>query len=334
VSCHGVIHDAPFGQNCEKCHSSIKFHGLPRKVALDAHKLTDFPLRGEHTKQDCDECHLPRLRREDRWRNLQFSGCKACHEDRHGGEFAARDGGECGQCHEETGFFPTTFDVAQHATTGFPLSGRHLAVPCAQCHGDKRPLTDLRPRGTKCENCHQSQHGDQFADEMAHGGCAHCHSTTSWNIPNIAHNAWPRTGVHARTKCTACHSPTPEDRRVGKGSSYRGVPRDCAGCHDDPHAGQFRLSEPVYSCDHCHDTEQYKISTATFDHEKVTGYALKGRHAQLECARCHRPEKLADGREVVRFRLGYRNCRSCHADPHHGRAAGTKQAPTGDGGGR
>jgi hypothetical protein len=331
VSCHGVVHDAPFGRSCEKCHSSIMFHGLPRKVALDAHGLTDFPLRGEHAKQDCDECHLPRLRRQDRWRNLQFSGCAACHEDHHTGQFAARDGGECGQCHQETGFFPTTFGVEQHATTAFPLKGRHIAVPCSRCHDEPRPRVSLHARGTMCADCHQSQHGDQFAAEMAAGGCAYCHSTKSWNTPYIAHKSWPRSGAHAEAKCVACHSPTPEDRRVGRGPSYRGLPRTCDGCHEDPHAGQFRLGDPVRSCDHCHGTERFEITG--FDHEKLTGHALEGRHTELECSKCHPTEKLGDGRDAVRWRLGYRNCRSCHADPHSGPAA-AKRAEDGERGGR
>lgn len=315
VSCHRVVHEANFGQDCDRCHASIRWRPLPRKVALDAHGLTDFPLRGRHLGVDCDACHLPSLRREDRWRHLQFSGCRGCHEDRHGGEFAARDGGECSQCHVETGFFPTTFGVEQHATTAFPLKGRHLAVPCARCHGEARPRLDHRVAGRRCEGCHQSPHGDQFAGEMAEGGCARCHSPRGWTTPNIAHDTWPRTGAHAEAECSACHLPTPEDRRLGKGASYRGIPRDCEGCHEDPHAGQFRLSDPVRACDDCHDTERFQIA-AGFDHEQRTGHALKGRHAGLECGRCHRPEKLAGGREAVRWRLGYRNCRSCHADPH------------------
>jgi hypothetical protein len=331
VSCHGVVHEANFGQTCERCHANVRWRGIPRKVALEAHELTDFPLRENHAKTDCDNCHLPRLRREDRWRNLQFGGCKNCHDDRHGGEFAAREGGECGRCHEEKGFFPTTFGLEQHATTAFPLEGRHLAVPCARCHGETRPRLDLRVAGRRCEDCHQSPHGDQFAAEMAAGGCARCHSTIGWDTPNIAHETWPRTGAHARTKCTACHSPTAEDRRAGKGASYRGIPRNCEGCHEDPHAGQFRLGDPVRTCDSCHGTEQYEISD--FDHEERTGYALKGRHRELECARCHRTEKLPGGREVTRWRLGYRNCRSCHADPHGSGGTG-KRTPRGDGGAR
>jgi hypothetical protein len=327
VSCHGVTHLANFGRSCERCHSDILWRGIPRRVALEAHRLTEFPLRSTHAQTACDKCHLPRFRQGNRWRLLEFNGCKNCHEDPHRGEFASRDGGECGQCHQDTGFYPTTFDIERHGTTDFPLNGRHLAVPCGRCHGDKRPVRDLHINNHKCENCHQSHHGDQFADEMSNGGCAHCHATRGWDTPYIQHDTWPRTGAHAQAKCTACHSPTEEDRRQGKGASYRGLPRDCSGCHDDHHAGQFRISEPVWECGHCHQSgEQFKI--ANFDHEKLTGHALKGRHLELECSKCHQPEQLEGGLEATRYRLGYRSCKSCHANPHRPTSDATKAAST------
>lgn len=322
VSCHGVIHRANFGRVCERCHADILWRGIPRRVSLDAHQLTNFPLRSVHARTACDKCHLPRLRRGNRWRLLEFNGCKSCHEDQHRGEFASRNQGECGQCHVDTGFYPTTFGLAQHGTTDFLLSGRHVAVPCARCHHNPRPLLDLRIENHRCEDCHQSHHGDQFAVEMSQDGCAHCHTTTGWDTPNISHDTWPRTGAHAEAKCSACHAPTEEDRRQGKGASYRGIPRKCEGCHNDPHAGQFRLSDPVWSCDHCHQTDHFKI--AQFDHEKLTGYALQGRHRELECSKCHQPEKLTGGLVAIRYRLGYRSCRSCHANPHHARGGSTR----------
>ena len=101
---------------------------------------------------------------------------------------------------------------------------------------------------------------------------------------------------------------------IGRGASYRGVPRDCEGCHTDRHAGQFRLSTPERGCGDCHTTEAFTITP--FDHAGLTGFALDGRHVALECIACHRETTLRDGTTAVAYRLGYRRCRDCHQSPH------------------
>jgi hypothetical protein len=45
-------------------------------------------------------------------------------------------------------------------------------------------------------------------------------------------------------------------------------------------------------------------------------------HGELECAGCHRKERLRSGAQVVRYRLGYRDCADCHANPHARRKGG------------
>ena len=80
------------------------------------------------------------------------------------------------------------------------------------------------------------------------------------------------------------------------------------------HTGQFRLSKPVKSCDACHTTQRFTLRV--FDHGKSAGYALDGAHQRLGCNSCHKIEHLRDGGKTTRWRLGYRRCRDCHADPH------------------
>lgn len=314
AACHRPVHEANFGRNCQQCHASIKWTGLQDRIGRRAHSQTPFPLRGRHESVDCAACHKPEMPRAQRYRGLEFDACKACHSDRHDGEFAQRDGGECAPCHSERGFRPTLFGVRAHATTSFPLEGRHEAVACGACHTGARPRLSFRVERDACADCHENPHGDQFAREMAQGGCAHCHSPGGWDRPNIDHSVWPLTGAHAQAHCNQCHSPSEADRRAGRGASYRGVPRDCGGCHDDRHAGQFRLTEPRRECDFCHETSQFEISR--FDHRRKTGYALTGAHRQVECAQCHTTVALADGTETERWRLGYRECSDCHANPH------------------
>ncbi len=255
-----------------------------------------------------------------RYRELEFDACRRCHEDRHAGEFASRDQGECAPCHTVASFSPSRFGVELHASTPFPLAGRHEAVPCMACHTNAaRPRTSFHVAQQECAACHQNPHGDQFATEMADGGCAHCHDPAGWDRPRIDHATWPLTGAHRIVACTSCHAPSPEDRLTGRGASYRGVARECVGCHADPHAAQFALTEPRRQCADCHETAQFAI--ATFDHAGRTGFALDGRHTAVECAQCH-PTVSVGEEEVVRWRLGYRRCADCHADPHAAAARG------------
>jgi hypothetical protein len=283
---------------------------VPRKIAVAAHAKTGLPLAGGHEKVACPACHGEG---PDRRRQPELAGCAGCHEDPHGGAFASWDGGECSRCHEVSGFYPSLYGIEQHATSAFPLEGRHRAAPCGGCHGE-RPRQSFEVADRACARCHKAPHGDQFAAEMGKSGCAHCHSFVGWEARNIDHSAWPRDGAHAALPCQSCHTATEEDRRAGRGPSYRGIPTECTGCHEDPHAGQFRLSDPVRECGSCHTTKSF--GPPDLDHEKLAGFSLVGRHAETDCTACHPVEVLEGGAKVRRFRLGYRQCRDCHANPH------------------
>lgn len=311
VSCHARVHDARFGDRCGDCHASIRWVGLPRKIGLRAHPLTRFPLEGLHRGVACKDCHSPKLPMHRRYRGLDFDRCGDCHRDAHRGTLGNAD---CSSCHDENGFWPTSFTVEQHSRTEFVLEGKHQSVPCSGCHGDSRPRYDLELGAQHCVDCHDNPHGDQFATEMRQGGCAQCHSPRGWDSPRIDHGVWPLTGAHADASCDSCHTPSKQDRLSGRGATYRGVPRECSGCHRDIHAGQFRLTSPERECNACHVTEVFAI--ATFDHAEIADYPLEGAHEKLACAACHPVERLRSGERAVRYRLGYRQCADCHANPH------------------
>lgn len=316
-SCHKPVHEAPFGNRCESCHATIRWLGLPTRIGLNAHDKTPFPLHGKHVATPCQKCHLPGLSAQKRFRELSFDKCRDCHADAHAGEFQKREGGECKQCHSDEGFKPTLFGAEQHAATRFPLIGHHVAVPCNTCHENHvagKPRVAWNVTERECARCHDNPHGEQFATEMKKHGCGGCHTPIGWDVPNIDHKTWPLTGAHASAPCGRCHRPTDADRKAGRGASYKNTPRECEGCHDDVHRGQYRLTKPVKSCKSCHTTQRFVLSE--FDHAKRAGYALDGAHRRLECAACHKIEKLADGGKTTRWRLGYRRCRDCHADPH------------------
>jgi hypothetical protein len=315
VSCHAPVHEAKFGNNCSECHKRIQWLGLPEPLGREVHERTSFPLHGKHAQVDCAACHTPGLPARQRFRDLRYTRCLDCHQDSHRGEFSAREGGDCVSCHDEQGFRPSLFDHQAHASTDFPLEGQHVAVPCSGCHGATRPRLSFRLDDKRaCATCHENPHGDQFAAEMKTDGCAHCHSPSDWHQPKIDHGTWPLTGAHALTVCGACHEPSAADKKAGRGASYRGAPRTCEGCHEDKHMGQFRLTEPVRACGDCHDTTQFTIER--FDHTRMTGYALDGKHAKVECEGCHLTTTLRNGDTTTRYRLTYKRCTDCHADPH------------------
>jgi hypothetical protein len=290
--------------------------GLPRSVGLSSHARTAYPLTGKHESVNCAGCHKPDVRRDQRYRDVAFARCIDCHQDKHGGEFAKNGGGECSPCHTTSGYRPTLFGAEAHTQTAFPLVGKHTASPCLSCHTAATPRLDLHVSKQACADCHANPHGEQFAKEMTQGGCAHCHEATGWNLPKIDHSTWPLTGAHATALCDSCHHSTPEDRKLGRGASYHGVPRECTGCHDDPHLGQFRLTQPALECGKCHATLAWKIPS--FDHQAQTGWALTGAHAKTECTKCHLPAEV-QGKPTVRWRGVSTDCRFCHANPHQSR---------------
>jgi hypothetical protein len=314
-SCHPPVHLAKFPTRCEGCHASIRWIGLPESTGRANHGKTRFPLAGKHQAVACASCHPTSRPAAQRFRKLSFGACAACHADVHKGEFAARGGGDCAQCHAVAGFAPTTFGVADHGKTRFALDGKHVAVPCGSCHPGARPRLAFTIARRACLDCHTSPHGAQFREEIAAGGCARCHTPLDWHVAKIDHSTWPLVGTHARTPCVACHG---EHERGAQAAVYRGIPRTCEGCHDDIHAGQFRMAPAVKGCSTCHDPESFQIAK-TFDH-RTTRLPLDGKHRELGCDRCHAVEELRNGTRAVRWRLGYAQCKDCHANPHRGGA--------------
>jgi hypothetical protein len=66
-------------------------------------------------------------------------------------------------------------------------------------------------------------------------------------------------------------------------------------------------------CSICHLPERWDVirDDFQFDHEKETGYALEGAHAEATCLRCH------NDRGPVKTYLA-RGCGGCHTDFHQG----------------
>lgn len=123
-------------------------------------------------------------------------------------------------------------------------------------------------------------------------------------------------GGEAVFKCLDCHTEIASRLAAKRGlhASYHigpGSSQECARCHSE-HNG---LDFPIVKWD-----------PRTFNH-KETGFPLEGKHAGLECKKCHLPEKIPPAdraqikmKDLSRTYLGIPTpCSACHKDQHAGR---------------
>jgi hypothetical protein len=186
-------------------------------------------------------------------------------------------------------------------------------------------LTALARSGAeRCETCHPDPHGGQFKPRAQPSACLACHQVGDWKTLTFDHGRdgrFPLAGKHEKAACAACHPVV-----AGTPTRYRPVERACAACHADPHAGQLaRQKGGASDCGRCHDAAAWKPSR--FVHAPpFTSYVLKGKHAPLACAVCHRKVTVA-GTPTVRYRPLPSTCEGCHADAHRGAFRGFEPAP-------
>ncbi len=108
------------------------------------------------------------------------------------------------------------------------------------------------------------------------------------------------------SKCLDCHKEINSliDQNRGYHSSTEVEGKKCAECHGE-HFGR--------------DFEIIRFDEEEFDHG-LAGYKLEGKHAQIKCADCHKPElihsKLSQKKEPGTFLGLGTDCISCHADVH------------------
>jgi hypothetical protein len=313
AACHEDAHRARLGRNCASCHGTSGWREV-RTSGFD-HDKTAYPLVGKHATLACAACHPP-----GRPMRVPHARCTDCHRDAHRGELARRsDGGRCESCHDVNGFRPALFGPAEHAQTAFPLRGGHLAVACNACHkrpggagvpeaGARAAAAPLRLAASHCSDCHADPHRGELARFVTANACESCHSVEGWRPAAFDHGRtrFRLEGAHALLACVACHRAT----GPGGARSYTGLAQACAGCHRDPHQGQFVAEGRAVSCDRCHTVSSFK--NATFDHVHDARFRLDGAHARLACARCHKSESR-DGRTFVRYKPLPITCSGCHA---------------------
>lgn len=281
---HGRLADSP---SCRSCHTDHK--GRDAQIvqfnpqSFD-HQHTDYALRGKHQGVACQKCHLAGKKYR-----AAASTCLACHgrDDVHKGGL----GGQCEDCHRETGWKELSFDHGQR--TRFALTDKHAAVKCASCHANGRYQDTPRT----CVGCHRQDdaHKGQYGAK-----CESCHDAKSWKTSTFNHDAqtkYPLLGRHRHIRCTDCHTGPLYQHKLGS---------RCWDCHraDDKH--QESLGR---ECGSCHSESSWK-DPPRFDHSK-TRFPLLGKHAKVTCKSCH---------ASALFKEAPKDCYACHKqdDKHAG----------------
>jgi len=261
--------------------------------------LMPGPVIAGHAKleADCGNCHV----RFDR--GAQDRLCMDCHKPvaadvrAKQGYHGRIDSTTCRRCHTDhkgremriAAFDERAFD---HAKSDFALAGAHARVACKACHVPGKRHAEAPGQ---CVDCHRK---DDTHRGALGARCADCHGESSWKEARFDHakTRFALAGRHAEAECRACH----------RDATFRNAPTTCVGCHrNDDKVHRGRLGD---RCDTCHGVRDWK--STTFQHDRDTRYALKGRHRAVRCEACH---SAPGGREKAPS-----TCIGCHrADDKH-----------------
>ncbi|MBI3567521.1 MAG: hypothetical protein HY084_04865 [Gemmatimonadetes bacterium] len=344
----------PGAKTCASCHpdhAGVKFAlvAWPEgSAAKFDHTRAGWSLEGKHANVKCEKCHTNAFRvspaasltaRKDHapgWLGLE-TRCASCHraDDVHKNSL----GESCDKCHDAKGWKPAPkFD---HDKSDYPLTGKHADVECDKCHlatrlkvqpnaeGKLEPL--FKPVSHKeCSDCHADPHKGRLSPK-----CGDCHVTRGFLVIDRKEFDHGRTryaleGKHREVKCEACHGPS-----LKKNPPFA----TCGSCHADAHQGEGTLAGKPADCAACHTVGGFAPSTFTVARHRSARFVLHGKHEAVKCAQCHTavPARaatrgatpalepataaLARSAKVVRLRVAFANCASCHADAHGGQTA-------------
>ncbi len=232
---------------CSACHGTSGW----RPVTFD-HSQTGFPLEGRHLAASCSACH-----KSSDFKAPVPTSCAACHQDVHTGEFSTR----CASCHDARDWV-SRFDANAHQRTNFPLTGRHAAIACEECHLEQRDHRFTRAT-LDCIACHQQDYARTAGTSIDHAragfgtDCKSCHFTTRFKGASFAaHRACFQidSGPHAGISCLKCHTTLATTTVTGT----------CSGDN--------------FSCIQCH-----ACSAVQGVHRDVSGFQCKDR----KCYECH-----------------------------------------------
>ncbi len=303
---------------CSECHTVEGWK--PSLFTVKEHATSHYTLEGKHASVACDKCHIP-AGKDTRYK-VKFAACLDCHQDAHDKQFAAAPHlNRCEDCHTVKDFHRSTFTIAKHKDTHFQLTGAHVAVACAECHkaglgGRTDKILPFHFAESACAACHTDPHKGEFQDRMAQKradgtplGCEACHNTRSWiDVRGFDHSKtkFALVGAHRAATCGECHKALPDSHQI----QFAGTPKNCEGCHSDPHAGQFAAKDGITKCADCHVDQRWAPST--FDHDNRTPFPLTGGHANVGCLLCHTLQHDVRGKPVLFYKPTPKNCADCH----------------------
>lgn len=275
-------HPAVGAQPCNSCkafgHDYV--HGEPYTGACQECHTTSSWLVAHYTHNNadfnsslhgvigCAFCH-------EEGKPAPSPACETCHASRSPhkvGKLA------CAPCHTVIAW-PLLRPLPEDHLS---LEGGHAGLGCFECHKGGVDTDVPSPRG--CVDCHGEHHGGLR-------NCEDCHDPArGWSpIPGFDHSAFFKLeGKHAEIECGACHV----------GGRFAGTPKTCVGCHGTMHGG-------LTQCEKCHDPARGWKPVPGFDHSAF--FKLEGKHAQAQCAECHKKGKFA-GTPTA--------CRGCHPVAH------------------
>jgi len=235
-----VSHPTSDTTPCGSCHSTEGW-----TVVKFDHDKTGFPLKGQHARTSCKQCHP-----------VDFdaavpASCRSRHRDAHGGELGAR----CEGCHDENGW-ASRFNADSHRRTAFPLVGAHAALPCEQCHyaaADRRFSRNV----VECVACHQREYDSTRVLSLDHArlgfstDCRGCHLAWRFRPARFpGHDVCYllSSGPHAGLGCRSCHTNgVPMVATFGACNSGSAV---CTTCHVCPDMDRIHAAKAVagYVC--------------------------------------------------------------------------------------
>jgi len=304
---------ANISTSCEQCHTTTNWDG-----ANFDHTSTGFTLTGAHTTLTCTQCHNTTFSPSGAY-SFTNGNCITCHQTDFNGttsppHVSTGISTTCQNCHNTTNWGNGTFD---HTSTGFQLTGAHVALQCAQCHNTTfSPSGPYNLTSTTCITCHQTDFNGTTSPPHQSSGistnCAQCHNTTNWGNGTFDHTTtgFQLTGFHSTMACAGCHNTT-----LSPTGAYNLTSTTCISCHQTDFNGTtnppHQSSGISTNCTQCHNTTSW--GNGTFDHT-TTGFTLTGFHTSLTCAQCHNTTFSPSGP----YNFTNANCITCHQTDYNG----------------
>jgi hypothetical protein len=317
---HGVIENMQSCQSCHPEHRGNEFDPTAEARRIFNHSPLGFSLTNHGFHYDmnpmlCVDCH-PDMQ------NYAFSleSCTQCHAQ-YDAEFMAQHsqeyGTQCLSCHDGVDRM-RQFD---HASTDFPLQGKHADLTCVQCHVPNQTDEQFTQISAECQDCHAEPevHAGLFGDDCATCHCAQGWGNVVWEGQPFEHFATTGFSLAHHTVnfsgqtflCRDCHVNSMTDFSAGI----------CFDCHSQqapqPQA-EFMLAHQANVGENCLDCHDGVDSMANFEH--ASRFPLEGKHAEIDCQSCHingykgTPSRCVDCHTEPDIHAGFfgLECQDCH----------------------